>query len=77
MTALRGSNATRATTAGGATYVGATFLLALLNGLADPNLQTGLPGWAEVFLLPLVPALTTLVGGYLASDPPGVGRHAK
>lgn len=67
---MSGSNATRATTAGGATYVGLTVLLAVLNGLADPDLRTGLPGWVEVFVAPLVPALVTLVSGYLAKDPP-------
>lgn len=64
-----GSNATRATTAGGATYVGLTVLLAVLNALTDPDLRTGLPGWAEVFVVPLVPALVTLVSGYLSKDP--------
>jgi len=67
--ALQGSNATRATTAGGTTYVGLTFLLALLNGLSDPDLRTGLPGWVEVFLAPLLPALVTTIGGYLSSEP--------
>ena len=70
MTALRGSNATRATTAGGATYIGLTSVLALLNGLSDPDLRTGLPGWVEVFVVPLVPALITLVSGYLSDTPP-------
>lgn len=77
MNAHKGSNVTRATTAGGATYVGATFLLAVLNAFADPDLRTGLSGWVEVFLAPLVPALITLVTGYLSAEPPTDtnGRH--
>lgn len=74
MPTTRGSNITRATTASGVSYVGLTFLLAVLNALADPDLRTGLPGWVEVFVAPLVPALVTLVGGYLALEPP---RHSR
>jgi hypothetical protein len=77
MSLPQGSNATRATTAGGATYVGLTLLLAILNAAANPDLRTGLPGWVEVFLAPLVPALVTLVAGYLGPEPTEVApnRH--
>lgn len=69
-----GTNATKATTAGGATYVGLTLLLAVLNAFSNPDLRTGLPGWVEVFVAPVVPALITLVAGYLGKDP---GKHVK
>jgi hypothetical protein len=74
---VTGSNITTATTAGGATYVGATLLLALLNAFANPDLRTGMPGWVEVFVAPLVPALVTLVAGYVAKNPAemSAGRH--
>lgn len=77
MNISQGTNATKATTAGGVTYVGATLLLAMLNAFANPDLRTGMPGWVEVFVAPLVPALITLVTSYLAPEPPSAanGRH--
>jgi hypothetical protein len=61
-----------------ATYLGSLALLAVLNGVTDTNLISGLPDVAEVLLAPVIPAAISLVAGYAARHTPrpdlGFGR---
>ncbi|WP_327029697.1 hypothetical protein OG989_04025 [Micromonospora sp. NBC_01740] len=53
-----------------ATYLGSLALLAILNGVADANLISGLPDVVEVFVAPLVPTAIAFVAGYVAKHTP-------
>lgn len=54
----------------GATYLGTLAVLAVLNGVADTNLISQIPDWAEVIFAPLIPSLITFLGGYAAPHTP-------
>ncbi len=45
----------KVTVAAFGTYVGSLAALAVLNGVADTNLISELPDWAEIIFAPLVP----------------------
>lgn len=47
-------------------YLGLVALLAVLNGVSDTNLVSGLPDVVEVLVAPIIPAAIGLVAGYLA-----------
>lgn len=49
-----------------ASYLGLVALLAVLNGVSDTNLVTGLPDVVEVLVAPMIPAAISLVAGYVA-----------
>jgi hypothetical protein len=53
-----------------ATYLGLLALLAILNGVSDTNLVTGLPDVVEVLVAPMIPAAIGLVAGYVAKHTP-------
>ena len=44
--------------------------LAILNGVADTNLISGLPDTVEVLVAPILPAAIGLVAGYVARHTP-------
>lgn len=50
-------------------YVGAFVLFAVLTNTATD--LTFLPDWLETIVLPLVPAVASLLGGYLKNHKPG------
>jgi hypothetical protein len=51
-------------------YLGLVALLAVLNGVSDTNLVTGLPDVVEVLVAPIIPAAIGLVAGYVAKHTP-------
>lgn len=53
-----------------ATYLGLAALLAVLNGIADTNLVSGLPDVIEVLVAPVIPAAIALVAGYVTRHTP-------
>jgi hypothetical protein len=52
-----------------ATYAGALILFAVLTNTATD--LTFLPDWLETIVLPLVPAIASLLGSYLKNHKPG------
>lgn len=52
-------------------YVAGVVVLAVLQLVgADPTLISGMPDWLEAVLVPMIPAVVSFVGGYVARHTP-------